>query len=429
VTQNDEHPVERKKSRWWPPRREATRIFVALVAVGALLVVFRGYYIDILLDSPLTVLRAATVVAAVVVLIRIGQHYEWTGFGNLVQPKPDNEDFQPRKTLWDWLQLLIVPLALVVIGLIFTMLQDARQQDLEDQRVKQAQNIENQRAKAEQELAVQRAQDEALQAYLDQVGTLLLEKDLRNSEEDSEVRTLARARTLTVLGRLDPARKTEVMQFLVEAKLIQSVKGREPIIRLVGADLRGTSVPGEGTFRGAYLGILTLTNLSGAHLSAANLSDSNLSGADLSGADLSGADLRNADLIGADLRNADLIGANLSSANLIEADLRDADLLNAGANDADLSDSNLSSANLIGADLRNADLSDVFLPNANLSSANMSSARGITEAQLQQAKSLAGATMPDGQTLKSDDNPAGPTPEEWLKSKGREENGKNDGSS
>ena len=53
----------------------------------------------------------------------------------------------------------------------------------------------------------QRAQDPALQAYLDQMSTLLLEKDLRNSEEDSEVRTLARARTLTVLERLDPSRK------------------------------------------------------------------------------------------------------------------------------------------------------------------------------------------------------------------------------
>jgi hypothetical protein len=49
----------------------------------------------------------------------------------------------------------------------------------------------------------------------------------------------------------------------------------------------------------------------------------------------------------------------------------------------------------------------------------MSSARGITEAQLRQAKSLAGATMPDGQTLKSDDNPDGATFEEWLKSKPR----------
>jgi flagellar basal body-associated protein FliL len=82
------------------------------------------------------------------------------------------------KTVWDWLALLIVPLALVVIGLVFTMLQDARQQDLVNQRARQAQKIENQRAEAEQELAEQRAQDEALQAYLDQMSQLTLGRNL-----------------------------------------------------------------------------------------------------------------------------------------------------------------------------------------------------------------------------------------------------------
>jgi hypothetical protein len=138
-------------------------------------------------------------------------------------------------TLRDWLQLLIVPFALVVIGIVLTMQQDARQQ-----------RIENQRAEAERELAERRAQDEALQAYLDQMGNLLLEKDLRNSEQDGEVRTLARARTLTVLERLDPSRKTAVMQFLVEAKLVQveetekirnlapTAPAPEPVIELSG---------------------------------------------------------------------------------------------------------------------------------------------------------------------------------------------------
>jgi len=118
-------------------------------------------------------------------------------------------------TLRSWLELLVVPLALVVIGLVFTMLQDARQQDFERQLVNLEQKIEDQRAQAERELAEQRAQDEALQADLDQMSGLLLERDLRASEEDSEVRTLARARTLTVLERLDPSRKTAVMQFLL----------------------------------------------------------------------------------------------------------------------------------------------------------------------------------------------------------------------
>jgi hypothetical protein len=37
--------------------------------------------------------------------------------------------------------------------------------------------------------------------------------------------------------------------------------------------------------------------------------------------------------------------------------------------------------------------------------------------------------MPDGQTLKSDDNTDGPTFEEWLKSKGRESDVQNSGPS
>jgi hypothetical protein len=142
------------------------------------------------------------------------------------------------KTLWDLLQLLIVPLVLVGIGLVF----DLRQQAVEDQR-----------AERERELAEQRAQDEALQAYLDQMGGLLLEKDLRECEGGSEVRTLARARTLTVLGRLDPSRKEAVMQFLVEAKLVQRVAERDPIIRLSDANLSGahlSSSSGSTDLRG-----------------------------------------------------------------------------------------------------------------------------------------------------------------------------------
>ncbi len=120
----------------------------------------------------------------------------WTEFG--------------EKTGWQWLELLsalAIPVVLTVAGFWFAAQQEVR---------------EDKRAKLERELAEQRAQDEALQAYLDQINNLLLERNLRGSQEDSGVRTLARARTLTVLGRLYPSRKTAVMQFLVEAELIQS---------------------------------------------------------------------------------------------------------------------------------------------------------------------------------------------------------------
>ena len=201
------------------------------------------------------------------------------------QKKPEREQTEETKqsrwgfhgkTVWDWLPIvgaLLVPLV-IALGTGWITRQLA---NLENQRAQQAQKVENQRAEAERELAEQRAQDEALQAYLDQMSGLLLEKDLRTSEEDSEVRTLARARALTVLERLDPSRKTAVVQFLVEAKLVQRVVGTGPIISLNGADLSG-----------AYL---FSSALSGADLERADLGQANLSDADLSWADLREADL------------------------------------------------------------------------------------------------------------------------------------------
>jgi uncharacterized protein YjbI with pentapeptide repeats len=318
-------------------------IVVALLTTALLIVnlhpkIWKG----LLEERNLTLMAIGVNLTAIIVLLAIGgATRRWTGFRG--------------KTVWDWMDLLIVPLVLVVIGLVFTMLQDARQQDLENQRAEQAQKIENQRAEAERELAVQRAQDEALQAYLDQMSGLLLERNLRASEEDTEVRTLARARTQTALERLDPSRKTALMQFLVEADLLRRVDGRDPIISLRGADLSDA--------------MLFNAELSGANLRFANLSEADLSGASLRGADLFLANLRGANLRGANLRGTLLHGANLTKANLQ------------------------------GADLEEAILRGAYL----------GSAVGITNEELeQQAKTLKGATMPNGQKY-----------EDWLKDSGQ----------
>ncbi len=183
----------------------------------------------------------------------------------------------------------------------------------------------------------------ALQAYIDSMSELLLHEKLRKSSEDDEVRTVARVRTLTVLPRLDGVRKRSVLQFLYESGLIE--KGKR-IVDLDGADLKG-----------AYLFYI---NLSGADLSLVTLTEANLFHADLSGADLSEAYLHKADL-----RIANLSGANLRIAFLLEADLS-------------------------GADLLQADLHEAFCKGADLTGAK------VTTEQLDKAKSLEGATMPDG---------------------------------
>jgi uncharacterized protein YjbI with pentapeptide repeats len=322
--------------------------------------------------------------------------------------------------------------------------------NLENQRAQQAQKVENQRAEAERELAEQRAQDEALQAYLDQMSGLLLEKDLRTSEEDSEVRTLAQARTLTVLERLDPSRKTAVVQFLVEAKLVQRVARTGPIISLNGDNLSGAYLF-SSALSGADLERADLgqANLSDADLRGTNLSDAVLIDADFSTvekvcdstqtitADLPKADLSKATLLGADLsgcllKEATLTDASLQSANVRSADLQGADLSHADLPNADLSPAtvpgfprvlpktptNLSDADLSWADLREADLTGAVLSGADLSGADLDGARGVTNRELeQQASLLSRTTMPHGQRY-----------EDWLKSKRQEENGKNGGS-
>jgi uncharacterized protein YjbI with pentapeptide repeats len=274
------------------------------------------------------------------------------------------------KPLWEWLGLLIVPVVLAIGGYLFNS----------------SQNQATQRA------AERRAQNEAMQAYLDQIGQLLLEKDLRSSVENGggssgEARVLARARTLSVLRTLNPERKTNVVLFLQEASVIQGSpldSDPEPIIPLFEADLSGTK--------------LNNTNLAGV-----DLHDAKLIGANLSGADLRGAKLYSA-YEGADLSGADLSGASLSGANLFRAILKDADLEGADLGGADLGGADLSRTNLSGAyEGFNSDGSVRLVANEKLE---------------EQAKSLEGAIMPNGQKY-----------EDWLKSRGSGEDGKNSGSS
>jgi hypothetical protein len=245
------------------------------------------------------------VVVTLIVLLMMGYAYKWTGFR--------------EQTLWDWLQLL---LAVIVTTLVAHF----------------GQNISRQQYFGQQEAEENRAQAETLQGYLDQIRQLLLDKDnpLRQSKEGDEVSTLARALTLTTLSQLDGKRKSTLVRFLIEAKLIQGMAGME------------SGQPGWAQRR-------------------------------------------------------PIIG-------LTSADLSDVDL-----SDADLTYVILGEANLSRANLRRADLSNTILFNTDLTDADLSDATVSRWGGLNSCKSLQGATMPNGQKY-----------EDWLKSKGRTEEGQNE---
>ena len=157
------------------------------------------------------------------------------------------------KTLWDWLEVVGIPVTVVIIAGVFGFAAQRAGRRAEEQRERDA----------------DRAREATLRSYLDGMTKLILEYKLQDSEEGSTERAVAHAQTFMALRTLDGPRKGVLLQFLKESKLINRDK---PIISLDLADL----------------------------------TSANLSSADLGGTDLRGANLRYADLNNADLRNADL---------------------------------------------------------------------------------------------------------------------------
>jgi len=330
------------------------------------------------------------------------------------------ETNQPGKTLWDWLQLLFIPVVLAIAGFWF------------NHRERKSAEL---RADTERKIAQDNQREAALKEYIDKISDLLLHGHIRESEEYSEIRTIARVHTLTVLPRLDSGRKRSLLQFLYESGLIEK---DNCIINLLGADLsganliraylknaslRGTNLQ-EADLRGAKLQGADLYNayLSGAKLNVADLretdlgyaqlSPTNLYGANLYGATLNVTDLFEVDFGPAILHAARLDGANLSNAKLsrviltnallkdaklVHADLRGAELSYSVLDGADIKEADLSGAWLVKSDLIGANLDGTNLNGAIIAHANFKDATGITNEEIEkQTKSLKGATMPDG---------------------------------
>jgi uncharacterized protein YjbI with pentapeptide repeats len=324
----------------------------------------------------------------------------------------DNLGFSD-KTLWDWMELLVVPMVLGIA--LWGLNASERRADRE---------AEELRARTEREVALDAQRQGVLNAFYDRMTHLLLQKGLRNSNKESEVRAIARALTLASLRSLDGVRKGLLVRFLHESDLI----GRNPIVRLEGADLANADL-GHASLEEVNF---CKANLEGCCLREAFLSSrkaigrpnpsqgmcgSNLRDAVLRNADLRDAYLGEADLRRADLRNADLRGARARQANLRSANLEGANLQGADLSGAYLAYVNLKSAVLVEAhlgfiDLRNANLSDADLRHTNLEGAKLRKARlddanlegaKLRNGALNVAKSLRGAIMPNGEEFVEDE--------------------------
>lgn len=259
------------------------------------------------------------------------------------------------KTLWDWMDLLIVPLV-IAIGLWW---------------------LNRSEKQAEMARIRYRQQQDDLQTYISNMTKLLLEHKLTPDPQDrllkpSPERAIARTLTLNLLANIAPHQKSRVLLFLYESRLIERV----PLVNLGQTDLAGIDLGGMQ---------LREVNLSGAMMRQANLSNAQLPGALLIETNLHEGMLALAKLPEAILRQANLRQANLQGAVLENADLRGANL-----NGADLREANLRGCKLQGADLRHAKLEQVVLSEANLQGALLEGEPWLV------AKAIEGLILPDG---------------------------------
>ncbi|MCE2662610.1 MAG: pentapeptide repeat-containing protein [Microcystis sp. M53603_WE2] len=207
-------------------------------------------------------------------------NFKWSGF--------------QKKSFWDWLQLLIVPLMLALGAFYLNSAADFR----------------------DYQIAQERKQQEILTDYFSKMQDLIVEtkkiKETPSSKESNpeerlllEFRPTAQALTLSVLEQLDGKRKGKVITYLAESQLINKI---DPLIQLGGANLQKLELKGRQVF--------SSINIVGANMTATELSDILISDSDLSTVNLTEAVLQDVTFENSNLSGINLDGASLTNVSL-----------------------------------------------------------------------------------------------------------------
>lgn len=133
-----------------------------------------------------------------------------------------------------------------------------------------------------QQIVSDKQQENRLQAYLDRMSELLLKEGLRNSDHDSDVRSIAQVQTINILMQLDGRYLGRVFDFLRKLRLMERERNfTRSIIDLSYIDF-------------------THVNWRSIDLSSVNLGYANFQGANLDGVNFRKADLHHVDFTGLD---------------------------------------------------------------------------------------------------------------------------------
>jgi uncharacterized protein YjbI with pentapeptide repeats len=304
-------------------------------------------------------------------VIYYGYEVEWTGFNSYYDIEGN---FHLKKFLWDWLEIMLVPIFIASIGLFYTNFST---------------NQENLRSE-------HKIQNEMISKY---INTLYEYFKLKNQTQ--ELTAFIRGQTLNILQELEGFQKANIVQILYELKLIKLSSNRKAFLEyanfenliisqknLAGINLRKTSINcshiSNAIFSSSDFSFSTFINSNlknnkfiecifefvNFYYSTSENNDfsySNLENCSLSNVKFSDSIFNNANLRSSSLDHS--VFKNICFRNSI---LKYADLSCSRFINCDFSNADLTSANLTKTKLYNSNLANVKLDYATLNKTNLS---------------------------------------------------------
>jgi uncharacterized protein YjbI with pentapeptide repeats len=226
-------------------------------------------------------------------------NFKWSGF--------------QKKSFWDWLQLLIVPLMLALGAFYLNSAADFR----------------------DYQIAQEQKHQEILTDYFSKMQDLIVEtkksKQTPGSKESNseerllpEFRPTAKALTLSVLEQLDGKRKGKVITYLAESQLITVDNNKlstQPEIKLDGANLDDIELGNKGQRNSLNEDEMTIIDK--IKIKNANMKRANLSGLQLLYSELNGSNLENATLENVNFTGSTMIGSRFINGKITDVNFTD----------------------------------------------------------------------------------------------------------
>jgi uncharacterized protein YjbI with pentapeptide repeats len=260
---------------------------------------------------------------------------------------------------------LLLPLMLGIFTVVITINQQnaAKQQRAEDRKTAE------EHRRLEREIAAERYRDDIFDAYIKEMGQLL-ENHSGSLVSNQVLMTLARAKTLNIIRRLDPQRNIRIIRFLHESEQLSGTREQRSLdlstAELPNIDFRHLAIYGKQLDNIS----LASTFLSNATFISLGMKHNNFSRTLLNDSSLSSTQLENVEFSFAELNDVNFISARLSHVNFSHTTFNDSNLSYTW-----LENVNFSTARFYNVNFSSAVLNWVKFPSTEVDHVNFSSAK------------------------------------------------------